>query len=82
MARPLQPGKKAVDLAAPALRVSRIRRDPPPRPVRPVTAAELRERDARHIVIGIIALALALFVVLIGVNNIAGWSPSQYSVKL
>jgi len=30
MANPLHSRKKAVDLAAPVVRVSRIRRDPPP----------------------------------------------------
>lgn len=80
MASPLQSRKKAVDLATPGSRVSRIRRDPPP-PVKTVTAGEMKERDAWTIVIGIIALALALFIILIGVSNAAGWSPRQNTVQ-
>ena len=81
MASPLQSRKKSVDMAAPVLRVSRIRRDPPP-PAKEVTAAELRERDSRDIVIGIITFALALFVILIGFNKGPGWSPSQYTIHI
>lgn len=81
MARPLQTRKTSVDLAAPVLRVSRIRRDPPP-PVKEVSAAEIKERDARNIVVGMITFALALFVTLIGFSNATGWSPSQYTIHL
>lgn len=77
MASPFR--KQTADLTAPAVRVSRIRRDPPP-PVKAVSTAEIKERDARHLVIGIVAFALAVFVILIGVTNAAGWSPSQYVV--
>jgi hypothetical protein len=73
--------KKAVDMAAPPVRASRIRRDPPP-PVKLITAAEIRERDARNIVIGVIAIGLALIVILTAVTNAAGWSPSQYTINL
>ena len=81
MASPLQSRKQAVDLAAPAVRVSRIRRDPPP-PVRQVTAAEIKEREGRSIAIGITALALAAFVLLLAATNAAGWSPSQYVIHI
>ena len=81
MASPHQPGKKSVDLATPAVRVSRIRRDPPP-PVEVVSAVEIKERDARTIVIGIITVAVALFVIMIGASNAAGWSPSQYTIHI
>jgi len=81
MASPLNPAKQVVDLAAPVVRASRIRRDPPP-PVKTVTAAEIRERDARDIAVGILALALAAFVLLIAVTNAAGWSPSQYTIHI
>jgi len=81
MASSLQPRKKAVDLAAPGARVSRIRRDPPP-PVKVVTAADIRDRETRNIVIGTIAVALALLVILAGFNNAAGWSPSQYTITI
>ena len=81
MARPLQTRKNAVDLAAPGPRVSRIRRDPPP-PVKLITAAEIRERHARTIIVGVTAFALALFAILIGFSNVAGWSPSQYTIRI
>ena len=68
-------------MAAPVVRASRIRRDPPP-PVKLITAAEIRERDARNIVIGVIAIAIALIVILTAVTNAAGWSPSQYTINL
>lgn len=74
MASPL---KKSVDLAAPGVRVSRIRRDPPPPPPKKVSARELRERDGRTIVTGIIIFALALFAILVGFGSFTGWTPSH-----
>ena len=81
MASPLHTGKKAVDLAVRGPRVSRIRRDPPP-PVKEITAAELRARDAWTVAIGVVATALALFVILIATSNAAGWSPSKYKIHI
>lgn len=81
MAKPLQTGKKTVNLAAPAVRVSKIRRDPPPK-VKEITIRERNERDTRMAVIGIVAFALAIFVITIGFIGWAGWSPSQYTVHL
>jgi hypothetical protein len=81
MASPIKTAKQAVDLAAPVVRVSRIRRDPPP-PVKTVTAAEIRERDARGMAIGISALTLAALVLLLAATNAAGWSPSQYTITI
>ena len=73
--------KTSVDLATPVTRVSRIRRDPPP-VVKKVSAADIREREARTVVIGIITMTLASLVVLFGVSNATGWSPSQYTINL
>ncbi len=81
MASPHHFAKKSVDMAAPVSRVSRIRRDPPP-PERKVTAAQIRERDAWSVVLGIAAMALALLVILFAVSNAAGWSPSQYTIYI
>ncbi len=81
MASPFQSRKKSVDLATPVPRVSRIRRDPPP-PVKVVSVVEIKEREARTVVIGIIAFALALFIIMIAVSNAAGWSPRQYAVHI
>jgi hypothetical protein len=80
MASPLNRRKQAVDLATPVPRVSRIRRDPPP-PVKIVTAAEIRERDSLDVVLGILAVAVALMLILIGAST-ASWSPSQYTINL
>ena len=81
MASPLPSRKQSVDLAAPVVRVSRIRRDPPPQ-VKPLTAADIRERDAHNIVIGIIVFALALFVILVAFGKASGWSPSHHPIHI
>ena len=76
MANPFSISKQAVDLAAPVVRVSRIRRDPPPR-VKVLGPVDIKEREARTIIIGIVSFAIAMFIVLIAANNAAGWSPRQ-----
>lgn len=81
MASPLQAGKQSVDLKAPAVRVSRIRRDPPP-VVKEVDPADLEEREAWAVVIGVISFALALAVIIVGLGGVGGWSPSEYNVHL
>ena len=81
MANFIQTRKKSVDLAAPVTRVSRIRRDPAP-VVKEVSAADIREREARTVVIGIVTMALALLVVLFGLSNATGWSPREYTIYI
>ena len=81
MTRPLPTGKKSIDLAAPAVRVSRIRRDPPPK-VKEITAAEIKERDARTIVIGVTAFALALFVILFAFSGFQDRSAQWDAVEI
>ena len=81
MARPLPTRKSSVDLAAPVVRVSRIRRDPPP-VAKPLSAAEVRDIDSRNVTIGIVAFALAAVVVLLAFTNVAGWSPSQIRIEI
>lgn len=81
MAGPIQTRKQTVDLATPVIRVSRIRRDPP-KPVKEITPGEIRERNTRTMVIGVISFTLALFFILIGFSNFAGWSPSQYTIEI
>ncbi len=84
MASPLHSVKKSVDLAAPGPRgprVSRIRRDPPPPPEQILSVAEIRERQARDIVIGVLAFTLSLLAILIGFTN-ASWSPSQHRIVI
>lgn len=79
MARPLASGKQSVDLASGEVRVSRIRRDPPP----VVKKKEVHpdEIDRRDAVIGVLAFALAIAVVIIAFSGFRGWSPREYRVE-
>ena len=81
MASPLRSGKQTVDLTAPAVRGSRIRRDPPPA-VKEISIQERNERDQRMTVIGVVTFALALFVIAIGFSSVAGWSPRNYTIRI
>ena len=74
-------GKQTVDLTPPPLRVSRIRRDPPPK-VKEISLEERNERDRRAAVIGIILFALSLFVIALGFSRAAGWSLSDYTLHI
>ena len=85
MTRPLPSGKQSVNLgpapAAPGPRVSKIRRDPPP----PVVQKSLRipDEDARfNVVVGVLAFALAMFVIMFAFASYAGWTPRQYTVNV
>jgi hypothetical protein len=80
MASPLPTRKQSVNLTAP-VRVSRIRRDPPP-PAKKVSARERDERDVRSGMIGVLAFALAIAVILFALGSVAGWSPGQYTIHL
>ena len=81
MAAPLK--KQSVNLAAPAVRVSRIRRDPPPK-VKEISPQEIRDREARAVVIGITVFAMALFAILVGFGktSTSDWSPGQYRIEI
>ena len=82
MAKPLQTGKQAVNLAPGGVRVSRIRRDPPPKvKAKEVTIADRNERDAWVVVVGVITFALAIAVVVVGVGGWTGWSPRQVTIE-
>jgi hypothetical protein len=81
MASPLQTGKQSVNLAPGEVRVSKIRRDPPPA-VKELVVRDPHERDTRMVVIGVIVFALALFVILIGFASAYGWTPSQYTIRI
>ena len=81
MTRPLSTGKQSVNLASPDVRVSRIRRDPPP----PEKEKVLRHPDVvdrRDVVIGVLAFALAIVVILLAFASYTGWSPRQYTVHV
>jgi hypothetical protein len=77
MASPLPSAKQPVSLAHSGPRVSRIRRDPPPKAPE-VVIAERNERDSRMVAIGVISFALALVAIGLAVTSYAGWSPRQY----
>ena len=81
MARPLPSGKPTVSLATDGPRVSRIRRDPPPKAPE-IVVAERNERDARMVAIGIITFALALAVIGIAIMSWVGWSPRNYRLDV
>lgn len=80
MARPLRTDKQTVDLRAAGPKVSRIRRDPPPPPPRKISPSELRSREARIILVGLIASGLILVILLVQIGRWAGWSPADYTI--
>ncbi len=83
MASPVQPEKKSVDLgAAGTARPSRIRRDPPQTFVKDINIADIQARDSRTVVIGVVVCAMALFAVMLIIANAAGWTPSQYTIRV
>jgi hypothetical protein len=81
MAKPLQSGKQTVKLGADGARVSKIRRDPPP-VARKTVVPDRDETDKRAVAIGIVAFTLAVVVIVIAFGSWAGWSPSQYTVRV
>ena len=80
MARSQPKGKQSVDLAKPAPRVSRIRRDPPPKVVEKEVDVDAVDRE--DVIVGVLAFALALFVIIFAVGSDAGWSLRQYTLDL
>jgi len=81
MASPLPSGKQSVNLATAEPRVSKIRRDPPPK-VKEIVIRDRDEHNRRNAVIGILTFALAIFVILLAFTSYAGWSPRQYTVEM
>ena len=79
MPTPLKTGKQAVKLAEPEVRVSRIRRDPPPAVKEKLVYPDVVDR--RDVAIGIIAIALAICVIILAFGKYSGWSPSDYTVE-
>lgn len=80
MSRPNPTGKQSVNLATPVPRVSRIRRDPPPQVKEKVVHPDVVDR--RDVVIGILAFALAIFVIIFAFGSYSGWSPAQYTIHV
>jgi hypothetical protein len=78
MASPLPTRKQSVNLGSGEVRVSRIRRDPPP----PEKPKELRHPDVVNrsaVVIGVLVFAVALVVIMFAFAIFSGyhWSPKQ-----
>lgn len=80
MASTHPPRKKSVDLGARGVRVSRIRRDPPPRPERTISAQEIRDREAWTTAGGITLVALALLAILVGFATVSGRPLTTYKI--
>ena len=79
MAAPLNSSKSTVDLSAPVVRGSRIRRNPPPAAKKePVLDRE--DREKLSVTTGVLGVALALVAVILALGIYAGWSPRQYEV--
>ena len=81
MVQPLNTGKQSVDLASQGVRVSKIRRDPPP-VARKTVVPDREEGDRRAVAVGIVAVALAILVIIVGIGSYNGWSPSQQVVRV
>lgn len=81
MASPLKSSKQSVNLARAPVRVSKIRRDPPP-PVKKVEVKDPEERDTQTVVLGVVGFAVALVIVMIGISSAYGWSPSDYTIQI
>jgi len=79
MASPLK--KQSVNLGSGEVRVSKIRRDPPPK-VKEVPVRDPDEVDRRDVIIGVVAFALAVFVIILAVSAYTGHSPRQYIVQV
>jgi hypothetical protein len=82
MASPLPSRKQSVDLGSPgAVRVSKIRRDPPP-PEKPKSLRHPDEINRSTVVVGVVTIALSLFVIIIAFASYSGWSPRQYTIHI
>ncbi|MCL6741200.1 hypothetical protein LZ518_08660 [Sphingomonas sp. RB56-2] len=80
MASPLKSAKQTVNLASGEVRVSRIRRDPPPQKLKQISIEERNERDQRNAIIGITVFTMALMVIILAVASWAGWTPRAYHI--
>ncbi|MEO6436637.1 MAG: hypothetical protein ABIP55_12875 [Tepidisphaeraceae bacterium] len=81
MARPHPTAKPSVNLASSGPRVSRIRRDPPPA-VKKKIVLEPEEREQWDVIVGILAFALAIFVITLAFGSYSAWSPREYTVEI
>lgn len=80
MASSLPTRKQSVNLASSGVKVSRIRRDPPPKVKEKVV--DLKEVERRDTVIGVLAFTFAILVITFAVASYSGWSPRQYTLEI
>jgi hypothetical protein len=80
MASPLKTGKQSVNLASSGVKVSRLRRDPPPKVMEKEVDPDTIDR--RDVIIGVLAFALAIFVIVIAIGNNPRWSPNNYRIDI
>ena len=80
MAHPTPTAKQSVNLASAGPRVSRIRRDPPP--VVKEKVVDLEEQDQWTVVVGVLAFALAIFVIVLAFGSYSAWSPREYTIEV
>ncbi|HET9355174.1 MAG TPA: hypothetical protein VFO42_03305 [Sphingomicrobium sp.] len=81
MAAPLTTAKQTVALGSGEVRVSRIRRDPPPVEKQTVVLSR-NERDRRTVLLGIALSAFLALVLLAGFASYSGWSPRQVTIEV
>jgi anti-sigma factor RsiW len=81
MARPLATSKPSVNLASDEVRVSRIRREPPPAQVKELVIRGRSERDTRTVVIGISLFVATLVVIVMGFAIYGGWNPRDVVLR-
>jgi hypothetical protein len=79
MAAPLKSGKQTVNLASSGVKVSRIRRDPPPKVK--VKEVDPDEVDRNDVVIGVLAFTFSILVIILALAHYSGWSPRQYVLE-
>ena len=81
MARPLPSGKKSVDLASSSdVRISRIRRDPPPKVKEKLV--DSKEVERQDVIVGVLVFTLAIFVITLAISYYWGWTPTQYTLEM
>jgi len=81
MASPLSTAKKSVNLAAGEVRVSKIRRDPPPK-LKAVPVRDAEDNERQDVLIGVVAFALAIFVIMLAFAAWSGWTPRTYILDM
>ena len=71
MSKLTRPGKSTVPLERAQARPSRIRREPPPptAPTKQVAMADVAEREAWTVIIGVLMFAVAISIIILGISD-------------